>query len=170
MNGRHPDGNKVWTRMLLGYFRDLAARLPASYDRQVPDKEWLLDMCWTNGRYDSAGFRGITLAVESEGDKADSDVLEELNKLLAVNAPSRVLIYSSYHGDPKRVQQRRGLVRDAIEAFGGVPSGELTAVMFADAASDKEYWCAYCDVSVPACTEPRGLVPIRCMRPDWRLE
>jgi hypothetical protein len=169
MREHHPEGNDVWTRFLKDYFRGLAEQLPRDYDRRIPDREWLFDLCWTNGPRDAVSFKGVTLVMETEQGKSDAAVLEDLHKLLVVNAPTRVLIYTCHCIRTKNVQARRDLVLRAIREFGGIPSGELTAIMFADAATPQEYWTAYCDVFTPGNAEPLSLAPFRCMSPDWSL-
>jgi hypothetical protein len=169
MRDLHPRGNRVWMDMFRNYFSVLAQREPAEYDRRVPNREWLLDACWTHGDHRGMGFRGITLAVESEGGQADEAVLEDLHKLLAVCTDTRVFIFSSYSANALRIVARRRLVQDAIAGFGGLPSGELTAILFAQAADQHEAWTAYCDVYSHEQGRQRVLAPFRCVLQDWAL-
>lgn len=134
---RDDNSNQQWTRVLRSKFIDLCPNDCSAYPPNAATRkgEFLVDYTWE----EKAGGKRLLLAAESEwasvgwGRTSWSLVDQDLEKLLAVKAPFKVLIFSSKNKHKHRLLEGKDFsfeyvrkkLKDSLEPYAHHLAGEV---------------------------------------------
>jgi hypothetical protein len=114
--------DREWTTFVLDELRRIGKeekKCVVSPDKENGDGAFLLDQVW----WRNADQNDIALAVESEWG-ADRAVFHDFGKLLAIKAPTKLMVYGTSNHERESVKVRDGIEKRYMEKFTHHVAGE----------------------------------------------